>query len=325
MIFSVCKFTGQPIVACSSFAGLVRISCEHPVLSASINQLEKLSANVKDLTKEETFIVSVAYLKATSLLESRGTPNFDGYQKHNAELLLKSAIQLHTDFHQLSNKLKKELPKFRIDSETSFLNFQSWARTTSSLASDYVKFGRVGKLQDESYLLDIHRLEKKVDNADYQLPQVYDRKVGLWAYESIEELMSLEAQAFKRTELQEIYKFLTLEKSTISVSAFELLREFAECAMNETTEVCKRNKILAMKFIDNEASRRAEAQANLLGEKVTTKVRTVAGKQWSVVVLDAEQDAKPAQKLPKLKPKNTQGTAGLSQAFRDKVLAKFKK
>lgn len=325
MILSVCKFTGQPIAACSNFAGLVRVTCEHPVLGASQMQLSKLAASVDALTKEETFVVAVAYLNSTGLLESRGTPNFDGYQKHNAEFLLKSAIQLHTDFHQLSNKLKKELPKFRIDAETSFLNFQSWARTTSSLASDYVKFGRVGKLQDESYVFELQRTEKKVDNADYQLPQVYDRKVGLWAYESIEELMSLEAQAFKRTEMQEIYKFLTLEKSTISVSAFELLREFAECAMNETTEVCKRNKILAMKFIDNEASRRAEAQANLLGEKVTTKLRTVAGKQWSVVVLDAEQDNKPAPKLPKLKPQNSAGTSGLSQEFRNKVLAKFKK
>ena len=189
--------------------------------------------------------------------------------------------------------LYKDLPLFHVTSETCTEQLLNWSKMVGAKAALYIDTGKARRLADSSYSLAMYMIEddpsvKKAKdvNRKYELPQVFDSDIGLWAYDKFTDEYSAEAQTLHEAKFKQVYGLLVLNKTnTLKLEQLMNLTDVLSAALPLDTPYNERCSQLTLAYIDKVRNQAMRKLADSIGENLTTNVRTVGDQSWSYVVL----------------------------------------
>lgn len=189
--------------------------------------------------------------------------------------------------------LYKDLPLFHVTSDTCTEQLLNWSKMVGAKAALYIDTGKARRLADSSYSLAMYMIEddpsvKKAKdvNRKYELPQVFDSDIGLWAYDKFTDEYSAEAQTLHEAKFKQVYGLLVLNKTTtLKLEQLMNLTDVLSAALPLDTPYNERCTQLTLAYIDKVRNQAMRKLADSIGENLTTNVRTVGDQSWSYVVL----------------------------------------
>lgn len=307
MILTACKLSGLPIAVAPMFEQSKLVANHiHPIFALSVDKLRSLAEErkTKHMSGEEILLLSMAFLNSTGLLKSRRrpflAPETEG-QKINCNSLLVVAKELAYAVELMrgrpqSAKNIELLPLYYVDEQSAVATLLNWARVARYKANAFIEHGREVKRTDAAYMLGFAMLDEtskskaktnRTVNADYQLPQVYDDEIGEWAFDKFDESLSDDMRYDLRKVMPEIHKFLTCASAKITPRVLDLLHENLSHMLPTDSPINARRTQLTAVFVAKAYSKVAADTAAMLGEKVVTAQREVAGVNVGYVMLDS--------------------------------------
>ena len=313
MIITHCRFTGLPLAAVATFQGYnIKTASTHPIFDVPVAKLIDMakSAKVVQLTADEQVLMGMALAHSTGLVKYQSAlhlPEATSKSEIASARFLSVAKALAETFHALAAapkqiaKFTEHLPYFRVCGETQLPDIANWCRLTSVKASAYLQTGKEIRQPDERYgfaavFLDdnskLSRTQEAIKNTDYRLPQVFDADIGLWAYDLMCDEFSQATLDEQHNKFKDCFRVLTMTGSSAAKAGIiSTMRDMLETILPSNTPLIERRKQLTLAYLDKVMSEIITKTAGVLGERLSTEVRTVGNKQWAYVVLAPVNDA----------------------------------
>ena len=306
MITTYCKLSGMPMAVAPAFAEFLRAKLSiHPIFSLELNKLLDManSLKVSRLSPDECYLLGLALLRTTELIHWRQQmqPRVEYTERQAAQMakFVSSARDTAIGVAELRRlpkqvaALYKDLPLFHVTSETCTEQLLNWSKMVGAKAALYIDTGKARRLADSSYSLAMYMIEDdpsvkkaKEVNRKYELPQVFDSDIGLWAYDKFTDEYSAEAQTLHEAKFKQVYGLLVLNKTTtLKLEQLMNLTDVLSAALPLDTPYNERCAQLTLAYIDKVRNQAMRKLADSIGENLATNVRTVGGQSWSYVVL----------------------------------------
>lgn len=306
MILTACKLSGLPIAVAPMFEQSKLLANHiHPIFALSVDKLRSLSEErkTKHMSGEEILLLGMAFLNSTGLLKSRRRPYLapeTAAQKVYCNSLLVVARELAYSVEVMRGRPQTAknidlLPLYYMDEQSSIETLLNWSRVARYKAAAFIEHGREVKRNDTAYMLGFAMLDdtskskaraNKSVNSEYRLPQVYDDEIGEWAFDKFDESLSDDMRYELRKVMPEIHNFLTCASSKITPRVLDLLHENLPHMLPTDSELNARRTQLTAVFVSKAYSKVATETASMLGEKLVTRQREIAGVSVGYVMLD---------------------------------------
>ena len=308
MITTYCKLSGMPIAVSPAFSEFLKAKMAiHPIFGMELNKLLDMASSLKlaKLSGDECYLLGLALLKTTDLVlwRQQMAPREDYTERQLQQLARFASVardtaigvaELRRSPKQVAS-LYKDLPLFHVTDETNTDQFTNWAKMVSAKARLYVDTGKARRKADSDYALALYMVDDDSEhkpkkaraiNREYELPQVFDSDIGLWAYDKFTDEYSQEALTLHEAKFKQVYSLLVLNKTaSLKLEQLTNLTNILSTALPLDTPYNARCAQLTLAYIDKVRNSAVRKLAESIGEQVTTEVRTVGDQSWSFVLL----------------------------------------
>ena len=307
MITTYCNLSGMPIAIAPMFSDFLRAKLSyHPIFSLDSAKLLDMAGaqKISRLSYDECYLLGLALLKTTDLIKFREALIPVASPSELQIRLMARFVAVARDtaigvaelrrFPKQVAALYKDLPMFHATRESSTSELLNWAKMVLSKARLYVDTGKARRRADEHYAVALYMvndesnpIKAKAINREYELPQLFDSDIGLWAYDKFTDEYSEEAQTLHEQKFKQVYNMLVLGKTTaLKGESLRNLSRVLDEVLPLDTPYNQRCKQLTLAYLDKARSAELQLIAGTLGEQLTTATRTVGDASWSYVVLD---------------------------------------